>query len=105
MRPVVGDKTLGVRGARILIHAWVNAGTIDTGFVDGALLVGLTSLRLAADKWVSFIAWRAATLSPMVLRIALSIHSAWVLKHAGIEALPLMASLVVGAFVVRIATS
>jgi len=84
----------GVGGAR------VDAASVHAGSVVGTVLTGAALRALASVEWIAFEAWIALAQSAVVGGVALGIEGARVGQQARVEALAVVALLVVRAFAV-----
>lgn len=105
--PAAGSVILGIavgiagaRRASSVGGARVDAASVHAGSVVGTVLTGAALGALALVEWIAFEAWIALAKSAVVGGVALSIEGARVGQQARVEALAIVALLVVRAFTV-----
>lgn len=84
--------------------ARVDAASVHAGSVAGAVLTGAALGALAPVEWIAFEAWVALAQGAVVCGVAFGIQGARVGQQARVEALAIVALLVVRALAVRLAT-
>lgn len=101
---MVQDATLGPCGARIVVHARVDALHVDAGVIARTVAVAVTANHAAAIQRVAVIALAATAIGNVVVREALGVGAArGVRDQARVHAVVVLAGLVARALAVVLA--
>lgn len=84
--------------------AWINTLLLYTSPIIWALSVKVTLHSATLHEWIAFESRQTATRRSMLIAVAFRVQRTWIFQCARIQALSVVALLIVGTFAVRLAT-